>query len=54
MDDISGDGGIVKAVLQEGAGRSPLDGHEVAVHFVGKYVEDGQEVAFFLHARNAR
>mmetsp|Transcript_73220 Transcript_73220/g.160228 ORF Transcript_73220/g.160228 Transcript_73220/m.160228 type:complete len:139 (-) Transcript_73220:103-519(-) len=34
--DISGDGGVMKKLLQEGSGKQPAQGDTVFVHYTGK------------------
>ncbi|OMJ74576.1 hypothetical protein SteCoe_26475 [Stentor coeruleus] len=37
--DISGDGGLLKEILQEGTGETPLTGEEVEVHYTGTLLD---------------
>lgn len=37
--DISGDGGVLKSVYQEGAGESPPEGYEVRAHYTGTLLD---------------
>jgi FK506-binding protein 4/5 len=40
MIDISGDGGLLKRIVQEGAGECPQTGDEVTAHYTGT-LQDG-------------
>lgn len=41
--DVSGDGGLLKKVLEEGAGDSPPKGDEVSAHYTGTLCSDGSK-----------
>ena len=37
--DITGDGGILKKILEEGSGESPNTGDEVSAHYTGTLLD---------------
>jgi peptidylprolyl isomerase len=40
--NLTEDGGVQKAIFQQGEGETPPDGYEVEVHYVGRLVSDGK------------
>jgi len=41
VDDLCGDGGVIKKVLREGSGDLPKNGSKAIVHYVGRFVANG-------------
>ena len=41
--DLSGDGGVMKRIIQEGSGNFPLKGDEIRAHYTGTLESDGSK-----------
>ncbi|KAJ0388677.1 hypothetical protein P43SY_011169 [Pythium insidiosum] len=37
--DLSGDGGVIKEIYQEGAGETPPEGYEIRAHYTGTLLD---------------